>query len=56
MLLTPNHEFLNHESKAMNTNQTDPGCCTGNSGCCGNITDFGCCQNYGAVCLETASF
>jgi len=27
----------------MNTNQTDPGCCTDDSGCCGNITDFGCC-------------
>jgi hypothetical protein len=22
----------------MNTNQKDPGCCTGDGGCCGNIT------------------
>ena len=36
-------DFLTIKSKAMNTNQTDPGCCTGDSGCCGNITDFGCC-------------
>jgi hypothetical protein len=36
------NEFLTIKSKAMNTNQTDPGCCT-DGGCCGNITDFGCC-------------
>ena len=34
--------FLTIKSKAMNTNQKDPGCCTTNSGCCG-ITDMGCC-------------
>ena len=30
------------KSKAMNTNQNDPTCCTTGSGCCG-ITDMGCC-------------
>ncbi len=34
--------FLTIKSKAMNTNQKDPGCCTTNSGCCG-ITEMGCC-------------
>lgn len=38
MLLIINH----NKSKAMNTNQNDPGCCGGDSGCC-NITDMGCC-------------
>jgi len=34
--------YYREKSKAMNTNQKDPGCCGGDSGCCG-ITDFGCC-------------
>jgi hypothetical protein len=33
---------LETNSKAMNTNQKDPGCCGGDSGCCG-MTDCGCC-------------
>jgi len=43
MLLRLNQDFFNHKCKAMNTNQTDPGCCIDDSGCCSNITDFGCC-------------
>lgn len=31
--------FLTINSKAMNTNTKDPG----NGGCCGGITDMGCC-------------
>jgi len=31
------------KSKAMNTNQKDPGCCTNDGGCCSDIIDFGCC-------------
>ena len=34
--------FLNYKSIAMNTNQKDPGCCGGDSGCC-SMTDMGCC-------------
>ena len=34
--------FSHHKSKAMNTNQKDPGCCLTESGCC-SVTGMGCC-------------
>ena len=37
---------INIKYIVMKTNiqfQNDPGCCGGDSDCCGNITDWGCC-------------
>ncbi len=36
----------------MNTNigiQNDPGCCGGDTECCENITDWGCCLIQGLI-------
>jgi len=41
MLLTDLPVPSNIQNKAMNTNQKDPGCCTGASGW-GDITEFRC--------------
>jgi hypothetical protein len=35
--------FFIIKSKAMNTNQKDPGTTTSDGGCCGGIADWGCC-------------
>jgi hypothetical protein len=40
--------FLTIKSNAMDKNQKDPGCCSGDSECCGGVTDpiaigWGCC-------------
>jgi hypothetical protein len=48
MLLT---SFFNNKYIVMKTNihpgsyrdQNDPGCCGGDTDCCGTITDWGCC-------------
>jgi hypothetical protein len=38
--------FLHNKYIVMKTNiqlQKDPGCCGGDTDCCGTVTDWGCC-------------